>query len=482
MLRVQVKTAGTHVNQAVVSSDVADPVVANNTVLTSSTGTGGGTGPAACAACFSGPTTYSAGPADNAFMIEKADFNEDGNLDLVFSQAGDNAISVLLGNGTGGFGPPTLLITPSIPLAVRTGDFTNDENVDIVVGNANGTQAWLFVGNGAGGFSAATPINVGVPTFGLETGDFNRDGNLDVAFGAASGFADVRVALGNGDGTFNAAVTFATGAGEVSIVVDDFHDDGNLDIVAANRTAGTLSILIGNGTGGFTITTTPDTGILRVRKLGDLNGDGLPDLGVMEEVTPTRRVRLMFANASGGFSAPVDTNADTTVIHTASGDLDGDGDLDLVSAQARGGVSVQLNDGTGTFGVPVHWAAPTVNHVVVADFNNDSLPDIAGAASAPSRVVVLLNTCNAPPADVSLTMSDSPDPVVEGGTLSYAITARNNGPNTANGVQVTHAFNQNVAAFISASSSQVRAARCAVSSRARWGRSPRAQRRRSRSM
>jgi uncharacterized repeat protein (TIGR01451 family) len=454
-LTVQVKAAGALINQAVVSSDTADPVAANNTLLTTSTGTGGGTGPGPCAACFSGPTSSSAGPGDSAFMIEKADFNEDGNLDIVFSQASDSAISVLFGNGAGGFSAPTLLATPSIPQVVKTGDVTNDGNIDIVVGNAIGTQAWLFVGNGAGGFGAAVPINVGVPTFGVDAGDFDLDGNLDLVFGAGSFEANVIVMFGHGDGTFDTPASFESGTGEVSVVVDDFNRDGNLDIAAANRVSATLTVMLGNGARGFSATTTSMPTILRLRKLGDLNGDDRPDLGVMDEPTAgSRRLLLMFSTAGGGFSAPVNANADPSVVHTASADFDDDGDLDLVSAQSIGGVAVQLNDGTGTFGAPVNWPAPILAHVLVGDFNNDGLPDIAGAAGSPSRVVVLLNTCNQPPADVSLAMTDAPDPAVEGGTVTYSITAANNGPNSATGTQVTFAFNPNLASFVSATSSQ----------------------------
>src|SRR5262249_14871731 len=153
------------------------------------------------------------------------------------------------------------------------------------------------------------------------------------------------------DGTFGAPVGFTVGAGMHSIIVDDFNNDGNPDVASGNTGAGTLSILLGDGTGGFAITTTAFPTISRVRKVGDLNGDGFSDLVIADAPAGARRERVFFGDGQGGFVNPVDLNVDTSTVFTASADLDADGDLDLVSTQT-GGVSVMLNDGTGAFGAP----------------------------------------------------------------------------------------------------------------------------------
>jgi uncharacterized repeat protein (TIGR01451 family) len=454
-LRVLTRATGPHLNQAVVSSVEPDPVASNNTASTST----GSVPLAPCTTvCFSGPTGFSAGPAEGVFRIDNADFNEDGALDLVYSQATGQAISVLLGNGAGGFGPPTLITTPHIPQGAVVGDFNNDGNIDIVSAHANGTQAALFLGNGAGGFGSASVIDVGFATFGVVAGDFNEDGNADLVFGGSAAATTALVLVrGNGNGTFLAPVPFVVGAGAHSVVADDFNGDGNLDIASANRAAATLTILLGSGSGSFpSVTTVPFANISRVRNAGDLTGDGIVDLLVNDTPDGTnQRLLLLRGTGGGAFAAPVDLNAAPSVAYTTPGDLDGDGDMDLTSTHTRGGVSFQLNDGTGQFAAPVLLPAPPTSHVVVADFNGDQRMDIAVSAggSAPSQVLVFLNTCDAPPAELSIVVEDSPDPAVEGGTIGYAITVANNGPNAATAVQVTHVFGAN-AVLVSATSSQ----------------------------
>ena len=115
LLTVQPSVNGAQINEAQVTADQADPVVTNNVVaLTANTVSFTCANP-----CFSGPTLFAAGPGDlSPFQIEKGDFNEDGRVDLVASPATDSTISVLFGDGAGGFGPPMALTTLNAPQSV----------------------------------------------------------------------------------------------------------------------------------------------------------------------------------------------------------------------------------------------------------------------------------------------------------------------------------------------------------------------------
>src|SRR4029079_17336840 len=160
---------------------------------------------------------------------------------------------------------------------------------------------------------------------------------------------------------------------------------------------------------------------------------------------------VRFGDGAGGFSAPVDVGLDPSTTFTTAADIDGDGDLDLISTQTPG-IAVRLNDGTGAFGAPTIWAAPPGSSLLVSDLNGDQAPDVVYVANFPGRVIVMLNTCAQPPADLEITQNGLPLSTVEGAVFNLTLTARNNGPN-ASAARLTSAVS-NLGVFVSATSSQ----------------------------
>jgi len=114
-------------------------------------------------------------------------------------------------------------------------------------------------------------------------GDFNGDGIPDLAVANVTGSVGVTILLGNGDGTFRAASAIqATGSQPASIAVGDFNGDGIPDLAVVNTGSDTVTILLGNGDGTFTHSSnSPETGDFpSFVAIGDFNGDGIPDLAV----------------------------------------------------------------------------------------------------------------------------------------------------------------------------------------------------------
>lgn len=348
--------------------------------------------------------------------------NLDANaaLDLVMVNRTSNTVSVLLNNGTGtGFTPATgspIAVGPT-PLNAVLADLNNDGNLDLVVTCSGGTTPAnstinILKGNGDGTFTAQTSLT-GLGTVTMTTvGDLNGDGNLDLVTAAGSStLGRVIVGLANADASGNGNFAFTTsqatgfGVGTLSVALADFDEDGRLDLAAANNTAGTLNVRLGDGAGSFagTISLTA-TGINQVIT-ADFTGDGHLDLASVNTFDSNGRpVQVWVGNGDGTFTTPVIRLLPTVFAYTiSSGDYNGDGLIDLLASRAgstAGGVDIfSYNAASGSFTGPVTKASigNQPRNVVVADLNNDRILDIAGANSVGGNSFsVALGTASTP--------------------------------------------------------------------------------------
>ena len=122
------------------------------------------------------------------------------------------------------------------PQAVVTADFNNDGSLDLATANSGGNTVSVLLGDGLGGFGAASHFATGTGPRSMAVGDFNNDGNLDVATVNAAAASSVSVLLGNGDGAFQPPVnTRAIEGWPKSVAAADFNADGNTDLVYTYR-------------------------------------------------------------------------------------------------------------------------------------------------------------------------------------------------------------------------------------------------------
>jgi len=150
--------------------------------------------------------------------------------------------------------PGSPFATGSTPRGVAEGKFDGDNELDLAIANSGGSSVTVLLGDGAGGFSAApgSPFATGVQPASVAVADFNGDGNPDLAIGAGQ-FSGVMVLLGDGAGGFSAAPgsPFPTGSIPFSVAVGDFNGDHKLDLVTANVGDNNVTVLLGDGAGGF---------------------------------------------------------------------------------------------------------------------------------------------------------------------------------------------------------------------------------------
>jgi hypothetical protein len=237
--------------------------------------------------------------------------------------------------------------------------------------------------------------------------DVNGDGKPDLivtyttgTFPSVSGV--VAVLLGNGDGTFQPPRTISLGERFNSVAVADVNGDGKPDLIvtypgAFLSNSGTVTVLLGNGDGSFQQPRTFATGATgRATAVGDINGDGRPDLVVVggNSGSPTyTSISVLLGNGDGSFQPQrnfVLRGVDLPSVRLA--DVNGDGRLDLIAANSgANSVSVLLGNGDGSFQNPQSFAVGiTPNSVEGADVNGDGHLDLVVTNFVSKTVSVLL--------------------------------------------------------------------------------------------
>lgn len=352
---------------------------------------------------FHSAASYSVGVMPQA--LATGDFNGDGRSDVVVvNDPGGTAtdtIHVLLANPDGSFSPAPSTPGTSNLSAAAVGDFDGDGRLDIVLTDATLRRATLLLGNGDGSFTPAGSCGTDVAPVAVVVADFDGDSNLDIAVanaGDSTTAGTVSICLGNGNGTLGPEQSYpaATGslpADPVGLAVADFDGDNNLDIAVALH-SNRYSILGGAGDGTFLAPSTrflPSANPSAIAA-GDLNGDGIPDLAIV-----TGSVLVLIGNGDTTFQTPVAYPAGGRARSVSIADMNGDGYPDLISGNwFSNNFSVLLNTGSGTFQSPVHYAGEnSPGPVAIADFNGDGKPDVAvlnqGTGPSRSSLLVALN-------------------------------------------------------------------------------------------
>lgn len=288
----------------------------------------------------------------NPFSVGAGDFDGINGLDLAVAGRFNGDVTVLLNDGTGGFTPGagSPFAAGSDATALAVGDFDGVNGPDLAVVNTNINRVRVLLNDGTGGFSAGvgSPFTVGTTPNFVAVGDLDGANGLDlVVVNSASN--NVTVLLNDGAGSFSpsAGGPLAVGTGPTSVGVGDFDGLNGLDLAVTNFIGGDVTLLLNDGAGGFTPGTgSPFTVGDRPTAVGFGDFDGANGLDLAVANGLSNDVTVLLNDGSGGFTpgtgSPFGVGLGPNSIGVA--DFDGVRGLDLALSEVTGNVTVLLHD------------------------------------------------------------------------------------------------------------------------------------------
>lgn len=341
--------------------------------------------------------------------VATGDINLDGFPDLVSADSNDlqtasiAGIFLARGDGTGGLENPSKTYLPTGGIdSIAIGDITNDGLLDVTAllwgNNTSNKDFAVLPGSSSSVWGTPILLNAGNGALNNLTGsdqsltlaDVNSDGSLDILAIRRGATNKIVVLPSNGLGGFGPHSTWTLPTGNVGgLATADLNGDGNLDIVAPTNNPNRVTSLMGDGSAFFPTSITSNIGIapeiinpgsLHCGRIdNDLDIDiviiGPQLLGSSPVVSS---VAFLTNDGSGAFSLPTTlTPAGPGASSIVASDLDGDGKLDIASADVTG---VYILRGLGSYqlGSPMgHIAGVQPRSIMISDFNCDGSPDLA---------------------------------------------------------------------------------------------------------
>jgi hypothetical protein len=382
----------------------ADLAVANFGAATVSVYRNTATGGSIDAGSFANKVDFATGT--NPYAIAIGDLDRDGKPELVVANEGAGTLSVLRNTGTNGsittgsFATKVDYNTGFNPRSLAIGDLDGDGKPDMAVANAGSTTLSVFRNVSAtgvinnGSFAPKVDFASGSAPVSVAIGDLDGDGRSELVVtnqgsNTVSVFRNTSASGSIGAGSFAAKVDFTTGAAPISVAMGDLDGDGKADLAVANSGAAsnTVSVLrntttVGSiSTGSFAPKVDFATGTQPIWvAIGDVTGDGKPDLAVANRSSATvslfRNTATNGSITSGSFDPKQDFSTNSILLAVALGDLDGDAKPDLVAANNNAAtISVFRNanvvysfTGSGNWNNPLNWPGNIVPGPVLGDY------------------------------------------------------------------------------------------------------------------
>ncbi|WP_020477107.1 putative Ig domain-containing protein, partial [Catenovulum agarivorans] len=327
--------------------------------------------------------------------VAYGDVDNDGDLDLIFANAGQ-ANQLYLNDGKGNFsGSAIQIATDSLnSRSLVLADFDKDGDLDLAIANYEQTNK-IYFNDGNGNFDAvgtvlgahSPPIVYGdYASMKMIAADIDNDGDQDLLVannGLTGNYGEPnRVFFNDGSGNFSSVATIGTHSdNSTDINLADVDNDGDLDAIIANYSlSGADKVYYNDGTGSFpsNAALTNSTNDTYGYAVGDIDNDG--DVDLISASVGTNNIYLN--DGAGNFTLSTSLSSDSLSTYAISlFDIDNDADLDAVVANYQQSIFYYLNDGVGSFadGVQISSDAKATRTLLAIDIDTDGDTDLIAA-------------------------------------------------------------------------------------------------------
>lgn len=354
-----------------------------------------------------------------------ADFNGDGFLDMagtipqsVYNDSEipdpSEGVVILLNDGDGTFTISDYLSYEENLLAIVSADFDGDGDLDLVTANNSSDDLTVLLNDGSGDFTVTSQFEAALPEK-LAPADFDNDGDVDLAVivydttesGTPQGKFGVQIFSNDGNGEFMLGAFVPTDTPEFTAVADftvaDFDGDNDMDIIAGSGNGDTIySVMMNDGNGDFQATefsilsADPENSPAFDRiTSGDIDNDG--DVDVVATIDGTQEISLLtLVNDGTGLFTLGQTFYSEYPGPVVASDFDDDGDIDIITSSVNPyGINLFKNDGSGFFAIDTNESMvmtylETPTSLNAADLNNDGKNDLIVSSGGQSGIWVIL--------------------------------------------------------------------------------------------
>jgi FG-GAP-like repeat/PASTA domain/FG-GAP repeat len=347
---------------------------------------------------------------DDSVAVAIGDLDGDRRADVVTADYNPQSVSVGLNKGGGHFGHDSYPVG-GLARSAAIGDLNGDRKPDLVTASQSPYTLSVLLNTGNGHFAARRDYQIGREPAAVAIAELNGDGKADLAV-ANDVTSTVSVLLNRGDGTFLPRIAYTSGRNPSSVALGDLNGDRKEDLATANTGSNTVSVLLNRGDGSFAARHDYGSGPSpRSIEVGDLNGDGKPDLAIANfkrrvVSDADKTVSVLLNRGDGSFRPRHGYRTGSGAFSIVVGDLNGDGTPDLATANAGPGtLSVLLNRGDGSLGTKLDYVPGLELYgwgsTAIGDLNGDRRLDLAvpmiNSRNNSSFLSLLINTpglCN----------------------------------------------------------------------------------------
>jgi formylglycine-generating enzyme required for sulfatase activity len=391
---------------------------------------------------FSAPNVLSTS-ATTVRSVFAADLDGDGDNDVLSAAYNADEISWYENtDGSGSFAAPVVITNlADRATSVSAADLDGDGDQDVMFTSVGGNEVAWMANDGAGSFGPEIAISSGAtqPSM-IRAADLDGDGDNDLLLGSETGATVAWHENTDGAGTFGASQTIVTGGNVRAVYAADLDGDGDLDVLSGSITDDRFAWYENtDGLGSFgpqqIITTTADNPIFVYA--ADVDGDG--DMDALSASTQDNKIAWYENDGSGSFGLEqvVSTNA-VTALCIVGADLDGDSDIDLISASVGDNKVAwyENTDGLGGYGPEqvITTTASGARSVFVADLTGDGRVDVISGSQSDHTVAWFENQAGG--TDPTLADSDG-DGLTDGFEIAYGFDPTNPDENGVGGLDGT---------------------------------------------